>query len=361
MGTVTKPDISQIRAELRQIISDVIGADLCDIDDEAPLLDYVTSSLALLAGIRTVYDRFGVLIPLRPLLEGAGNLRALAAFIDQALKAQDKSARTAFERRHESVERGPQIALTPSQQHIGFLARYSTGASSAYNESLAVRLEGPLHGPALQAAIEAVVERYEAVRAALATDSDAITLAADRFELPISHCVDDQLPDRIGDIAGQPFAAGERLFRAELLRLSETDHVLALVGHALVVDQEALLTILEDIAEFYGVFSRGEGSQTARPVVQLTEYMARHQSEAVKQAREAAEAYWNETFAEGLERLELPCDRSRPPVKSYAGARLAVAMPADLQERLRSWPELAPSAVLFGAFTAVLHRLSGQK
>jgi myxalamid-type nonribosomal peptide synthetase MxaA len=361
MGTVTQPSISQIRAELRQIISDVIGADLDDIDDEAPLLDYVTSSLALLAGIRTVYDRFGVLIPLRPLLEGAGNLRALSSFIDQALKAQDKNARTALERRQESVERGSQIALIPSQQHIGFLARYSTGASSAYNESLAVRLEGPLHGPALQAAIEAVVERYEAVRATLAQDSDVITLGADRFELPISHCSDGQLADRLGDIVGRPFAADERLFRAELLRLSETDHVLALVGHALVVDHEALLTIVEDIAEFYGVFSRGDALQPARPAVQLTEYMVRHGQEAATRARVAAEAFWKNAFAEGVPRLELPCDRPRPPVKTYDGARLVVPLPADLQATLRAWSELPASAVLFGAFTAFLHRIAGQK
>src|SRR5215475_14091580 len=91
MGTATHPDLAQIRAELRQIISAAVGADLDDIDDETPLLDYVTSSLVLLAGIRAVYDRFGVLIPLRPLLEGAGNLRALSAFIDQALNAHDKN------------------------------------------------------------------------------------------------------------------------------------------------------------------------------------------------------------------------------------------------------------------------------
>jgi myxalamid-type nonribosomal peptide synthetase MxaA len=360
MGTVTQLDISQIRVELRQIISDVIGADLGDIDDETPLLDYVTSSLALLAGIRAVYDRYGVLIPIRPLLEGAGNLRALSAFIDQALKAHDKNVRAAHDRRDESRERGPQIALTPLQQHVGFLARYSAGASVAFNEPLAVRLEGPLHGPALQAAIEAAVERYEAVRAALVQDADALALVAERFELPISHCSDGELTRRIGEIAGQPFAADERLFRAELLRVSETDHVLALVGHALVVDHDALVTVLEDIAEFYGAFGRGAVAQTSRPAVQLTEYMAWHQ--AAQPSRQAAEEYWKNAFADGVPRLELPSDRPRPPVKGYDGARLVVPVPADVAAGLHAWSGTEPpSGVLFGAFTAFLHRLAGQK
>src|SRR5262249_6805495 len=154
MGTSTQLDISQIRAELRQIICNVIGADLADIDEDAPLLEYVTSSLALLEGIRTVYERFGVMIPLRPLLEGAGNLRALSAFIDQSLNAHEKTLRTAVKPDEPAGEKSRQIALAAPQQHVGFLARYSAEACSAYNEPLAVRLEGQLHGPALQAAIE---------------------------------------------------------------------------------------------------------------------------------------------------------------------------------------------------------------
>src|SRR5262249_5231977 len=66
MHGTNQPDNAQIRAELRQIIADVIGGEPADIDDDAPLLDYVTSSLALLAGIRVVYERFGVLLPIRP-------------------------------------------------------------------------------------------------------------------------------------------------------------------------------------------------------------------------------------------------------------------------------------------------------
>src|SRR5262245_5742738 len=188
MGTSTQLDISQIRAELRQMISNVIGADLADIDDDDPLLDYVISSLALLEGIRTVYDRFGVMIPIRPLLEGAGNLRALSAFIDQALNAREKTVRAAANPERPAADKSRQIALAPPQQYVGFLARYSPEACSAYNEPLAVRLEGPLHGPALQAAVEAVGEQHDAMRAALSPDNDTITLQTERLQLCVSRC-----------------------------------------------------------------------------------------------------------------------------------------------------------------------------
>jgi myxalamid-type nonribosomal peptide synthetase MxaA len=365
-GIGTQLDISQIRMELRQIISDVIGADLSDIDDETPLLEYVTSSLALLAGIRRVYDRFGVLIPVRPMLEGAGNLQALSAYVEQALKIHEKNGRGYHQGDDQLIDqRGlPEIPLAASQQNIAFLARYSSGASSAYNECLLLRLEGPLHGPALQAAIEAVVERYEVLRVALSQESNSLVLGAGRqFELLVSPCSEEDLAQRLATIVGCPFDAGERLFRAELLRLSETDHALALVGHALVVETEALATILEDIAQFYGVFSRGDEVDARPAALQLTDHLAQLQEDAAKQAREAAEAFWKKAFVQGMPRLDLPCDRPRPPVKAYDGARLIVPIESDIAGRLQAWSELgiSPSGMLFGAFTVALHRLAGQK
>src|SRR5262249_17989889 len=156
------PDNAHIRAELRQIVADVIGGEAADIDDDAPLLDYVTSSLALLAGIRLVYERFGVLLPIRPLLEGAGSLAALAAHIDQALSDRDRRGQHTNGGSGGMADRErPQIPLAASHQHVGFLARYSSGSTSAYNEPLVLRLEGPLQAPALQAAAKSVVERHE--------------------------------------------------------------------------------------------------------------------------------------------------------------------------------------------------------
>jgi myxalamid-type nonribosomal peptide synthetase MxaA len=361
MSAAAELDFSRIRAELRQIISDVIGANVDEIDDEAPLLDYVTSSLALLEGIRRVYERFGVLIPIRPLLEGAGNLRALSAFIDQALEGQEKSVQAVLPNGPEKVEAGPRIALAPSQQHIGFLARYSSGASSAYNETLAVRLQGPLHGPALQAAVEAVVERHEAARVALSRDHDAITFIAKRFELPISQCSDGVSSERVGEIAWRPFELGERLFRAELLRLGDGDHILVLVGHALVVDQDALSTILADIAQFYSGFAHGEQPQTSPATVQLSDYLTRHEQETATRARLAAQEYWTTMLAAAPLQFELPADRPRPAIKNYEGARLTVALPSNVQTELGAWPEFSASAVVFGAFTAFLHRLGAQR
>ena len=63
------------------------------------------------------------------------------------------------------------------------------------------------------------------------------------------------------------------------------------------------MTVLEDVAEFYGAFARGENLQPTAPAVQLTAYMAEQDSDDA--ARSKAQAYWSGMFADGLPRLEL--------------------------------------------------------
>ena len=78
-------DNSGIRGELRRIVSDVIGTELSEADDDVYLLDIVTSSLALVEGMRRVFEQFGVLVSFRHVVEGEATLRGLALFIQQAL------------------------------------------------------------------------------------------------------------------------------------------------------------------------------------------------------------------------------------------------------------------------------------
>jgi myxalamid-type nonribosomal peptide synthetase MxaA len=92
MDSALQPDISRIRAGLRRIVREVIGDDDGDLDGDAPLLSYVTSSLALLQVIRRVHDRFSVLIPIRSLLEGAATMHSVAVLIEQALHAREANA-----------------------------------------------------------------------------------------------------------------------------------------------------------------------------------------------------------------------------------------------------------------------------
>ena len=358
-----KFDISKTRTGLQQIIINGIGNDdLRTIPDDIPILDLGISSLALVEGMRQVYDHFGVLVSIRRVIEGQITLGTLALYIEQELNSQQSQKK----RSHAApaswkVER--QTPLAPSKQNIGFLSLYSNEANAAFNESLMVRLNGTLHGPALHAAIEEVGNRYESLRTALNPDQNTLDVGTgEPLELVVSPVSSEKLKARLTEIVPRPFENGKRLFRAELLRITENEHVLVLVGHALVLEQQVLKIVLNDIAELYQVFSHDQDASAAPLTLQWTDYLALRDTAEAKTAQHQAEEYWKGIFDSGIPRLELPSDHPRPPIKKYSGSRVDLRLDPVVNERLQAFAAsegISPETVLLAAFTIFIHRLSG--
>ena len=355
-----KFDISKIRNEIQRIIVSVMGEEhVRSIPDDIPILDLGVSSLALVEGMRHVYDRFGVLVSIRRVIEGQITIGTLALYIEQELNSQallKKKSQTA----QWKVER--QIPLAPSQQHVAFLSRYSNEAGAAFNESLIVRLTGSLHGPALHTAIEEAGNRYESLRTTLNPDANALDIGTgEALELTVSPVSRNQLQSRLTEIVARPFEIGKRLFRAELLRISETEHALALVGHALVIEQHALKIILDDIAKLYNLFSHDQDATAAPLTFQWTDYLALNATDEAQEASRRAEGYWKNVFASDSPHLELPADHPRPAIKKYNGSRVYLKLGPAIHKRLQAFASsegLSPEIVLFAAITAFIHRLS---
>ena len=358
--TGTKKDIAHIRAELQQVILAGYGEDLPPIPDDVPILDLGVSSLELVEGMRRVYDHFGVLISIRRVIEGQITLGSLALYIEQELNNPQPVKIKAAEEKQWDIER--EIPLAPSQQHLAFLARYADEAGAAFNEALVVRLRGTLDGPALHTAIDEVGNRYEALRSALTPDNNTLNLGSgEALELDLSTVEEADLQQRLNEIVARPFVLGRRLFRAELLRLSDTNHVLVLVGHSLVLEQQALAMVLNDIAEIYRRFSQDKDATALPPTLQWTDYLAMGETPEAKTAQTQAEAYWKNVFAAGAPKLELPADFARPAVKKYIGARNTLTLAPTLTGRLKEWAAaqgVSVEQVLSAAFSAFIQRMT---
>lgn len=357
--------IAEIRSQMRDIISDVIGEDLSDIEIDLPLLDYVTSSLQLVEGVRRVQERFQVSISIGRVLAGDANLGALAAHVEEALKTRSnlkESAVPAVESEVAPESKKVKISLAPSQHHIGFLSRYSSQASTVYNTSLLIELTGALDVPSLNRSVQTVSDRYEALRASLSEDLYALEVGGEA-SLVLTDCSSESLDQRIEEMVRRPFSVGERLFRVELLKLSPERHVLGIVSHALVLEQDALRTVLEELSEAYCALCE-DRSYVGSDALQLSEIASHLDKQSSPSARSDAEKFWKVAFEKGFPRLELPGDRPRPPIKSYEGARLLVPVDPIFRDRLEEWArseETTSFELVLCAFTLMLHRLSGQE
>ena len=75
------------------------------------------------------------------------------------------------------------VPATESQREIWLAATLEPAASLAYNESVSLRLKGALDANRLRAALQALVDRHEALRGTVGASGDDF-LIAERMELP---------------------------------------------------------------------------------------------------------------------------------------------------------------------------------
>jgi myxalamid-type nonribosomal peptide synthetase MxaA len=81
------PSLNEIREALRKIITEALGGVPIAIPDDVPIFDLGVASLALVDGMRRVYDRLGVLVSVRRVFEGQMTLAGLALYIQEELSS----------------------------------------------------------------------------------------------------------------------------------------------------------------------------------------------------------------------------------------------------------------------------------
>ena len=263
--------------------------------------------------------------------------------------------------------------LSFAQERLWFLDRLQQG-SSTYNVPLALRLTGALDVEALEEALNAVVERHEALRTTFA-DEEGEPLQVVHVEL--------RVPVAVVDLAGVP--AGERedalesallvdglepfdlaqapLLRAHLYRLGEDEHALLLTVHHIVADGWSLGIVLRELAELYRARVTGETPDLEEPALQYGDF-AVWQRDWLRGERLAEEVeYWRRRLEGASTIVDLAPDRPRPSVQSDRGDHVGTIFPLPLLERLRSVSR-SEGATLFmtllAAFDVLLARYSGQ-
>ncbi|KOX18393.1 hypothetical protein ADK67_36955 [Saccharothrix sp. NRRL B-16348] len=134
------------------------------------------------------------------------------------------------------------------------------------------------------------------------------------------------------------------LTRAVLSPLGPDEHLLVLVQHHIVTDGWSVQVLLRELAELYA------GDRPAEPSVQYPDFTAWDRARP-----EGDPAYWRDRL-DGVEALDLPTDRPRPPLRTTSGAVLRRPLRADLVRRLTGVGR-AHDATLFMTLTAAVQVL----
>ncbi|GLH76253.1 hypothetical protein SSBR45G_11610 [Bradyrhizobium sp. SSBR45G] len=259
---------------------------------------------------------------------------------------------------------GGTAPLTAAQRRLWFLDRLSPG-DYAYNSPLPLRLAGPLDPDRLEAALSVLIARHAVLRTSFGEhDGEPCQLIAPRVDFMLEH---SDLSQLVGDERGQRLNsfvvrhAQHRfdltrapLFAADLVKLGEHDHALLLNLHHIITDGWSVGVLLRDLDALY----RGE---TLPPLAIDYADLAYHEAESDPRLADELD-WWRQALAE-LPSTELPTDRPRPPQQSHTGDAVAVAITPQhgrLIDALARQHGTSAFAVFLAAFTALLHRYTGE-
>ena len=267
--------------------------------------------------------------------------------------------------------------LTPcptsfAQGRLWFLDQFEPG-SSVYNIPLVLKLEGVLDVEALEAALNVLVERHEALRTRFGVDEgDPVQLVAAALKVPLP--VDDlggveeeeqeaELQKRVQSEADMPFDLAQGpLLRARLLRLGERNHVLVLTLHHIISDGWSMGVLIRELSALYRACGEGAPSPLPALPVQYADYAIWQRDWLQGAVLDKQLSYWREQLKD-LPVLDLPTDRPRPAMQSFRGALIGFDLPESLTKGLEALSQRAGVTLfmtLLAAFQLLLQRHSGQ-
>lgn len=237
---------------------------------------------------------------------------------------------------------------------------------------LVYRLRGHIDMVAWRGAVNAVVNRHEAMRARFVrNDAEAYQYFApptglDMEYLDLSDLPVEQREPRARELMDQrmrlrlDYATGP-LCASTMMRLDADDHVWSLTIAHIVADGKSLVPVVIDLAAAYNALAAGTRPDLPEPDIRYGDFLAWYAGQDPARYDEDM-AYWVDRLA-GVPNFEPPTDFPRPARKAAPVGEVRQAVPTDVYRRAAVWGRehrTSRYVVLLTAVQAMLHRWTGQ-
>jgi amino acid adenylation domain-containing protein len=271
------------------------------------------------------------------------------------------------------VEPGQTWPLSFAQERLWVLDRMDPG-SPAYNILSAVRLIGRLEVDALARSLTEIVRRHAVLRSVFTqTDSEPAQIVAAPAPVPLPRVDLEGLPAAVREREARRLAREfgrlpfdlERgpMLRVALLRFGSEEHAALFATHHVASDGWSMGVLIREVSALYAAFREDRPSPLPELPIQYLDYARWQREWLTGDVLEGELAYWREALA-GVEPLQLPTDRPRPPFQTFRGAARSFTVSGAAVAGLRTLGQRqggTPFMVLLAAFSSLLHRYSGQE
>ncbi|MDP9122740.1 MAG: condensation domain-containing protein, partial [Acidobacteriota bacterium] len=357
-----------IEEMLAAIWAEVLGIERVGADD-----DFFQLSGHSLLATQVAYRvkvTFGVELPLARLFERA-TLSELAQEIEAATLTGSK--RAALEAPITPVPRDRELLpSTFNQEWLWFLQGGPVG--SVLNLPFAFELRWKVDVRTLQRSFDEVVRRHEALRTRFhKAGAEIFQIVDPPAPVPVPVLGLEALPaelqaGEVSRIAALHPAHEFDLVRGpllltHLLRRGESDHLLLLTFHHIIIDGWSVGLIQNELAALYEAFARGLPSPLLPPRLQLADFAVWQRRTVSAEAAAEEVEYWRRHLANRPPDLALPFDHPRPEEIGPEAVSDGDLLSAELSQQLLNLARATSctlASVLLAALDVLLYRYTGE-
>jgi amino acid adenylation domain-containing protein len=268
---------------------------------------------------------------------------------------------------------GPVFPMSYAQERLWFLDQMEPG-NPFYNIPMGVLISATVDVPTLERSFTEIITRHHALRTVYRmVDGEPRQVVLPpypaRFTLHDMRGPHGEVPsdeavrDRIAELASEPFdLANGPLLRLDLIRVSEPDSVLLVNVHHIATDGWSMPIVTREMEQLYEAYAHDRPYPLQPLDIQYSDFSLWQREYLTGETLRQQVEYWR-GHLQGTPVLELPTDRPRPPVLSYAGSAFRFVWTAALTQQLHAFGVQAGASmnmVIMAGFYLALQRYSGQ-
>src|SRR5829696_4727063 len=237
----------------------------------------------------------------------------------------------------------------------------------------AIRLRGPLDVTALEASLDEICSRHEALRTTFGTrDGEPVQIVGPPRPVPLIRVDLRELP-READVtrlivreSRRPFdLSRDLMLRATLVRLDDEEHVLVLTMHHIASDGESVGVLFGELSALYNALRAGRRANLPELPVQYVDYVVWQWQRLQDGELQRLMDYWKDQLADAPVALQMPVGQ-RPlwPSRTSRRARQELRMPPQLLQELHVLcrrQNVTLFMTLLATWATLLHRYSGEE
>ncbi len=360
---------------LVEIASKVLGVNRVSMTDS--FFSLQGNSLLAIQFLLQIRHRLKVELPLNILFSSATFLEiALKVDALPIIKLHDSQTNSSTDIK--KLDKASPILASYAQERLWFLNNFETQGldktATTYLIPLVWRLKGPLNKACLEQAFQSLVNRHDSFRTAFRHENSQllqIISASLDFNLELLECIDLEAEELNQYVENQIFKSVNNgfnlskppLIRAILFQLSEEEHVLHILLHHMISDGWSINILLHELSSLYISNLKGLDPLLAILPLQYADYSNWQRSAEQQIIFSEQLTYWKNHLNGAPTLLNLPMDRARPSIQTFAGAFHSLSLNQGLTKNLKEFSQ-SQNVTLFmtlaAAFSLLLSRHANQ-